>query len=357
MKNKNYKILILYDEIMGYIESGIVLFANRYKGVDLHVFERDFAKITNYKVSPENNYTYYKKSEYCNYKSFFEKCVDISPDLLIVSGRVDNQYLKIAKYFKSNIFTVTIQDTQFENTLKQRIQIWLSKILYKKYFSGYWGCGISGTYFAQRLGFKRDSIFRNAYSANTDLFKYEFNQYNKKKILFVGRLVAVKNVKFLISNFIKANKLNNDEWDLIIIGDGSIDKAILSQKNIQYYKSMSQLELQNFVGNVDIFCLPSLVEPWGVVVHEFASRGLPLLLSKNVGSASEFLINGYNGFSFDPESSEDFIEKLSYLMKFSTDDLSQLGQHSIILAKRISTEIWAATLFEILLTGLKTRKI
>ena len=71
---------------------------------------------------------------------------------------------------------------------------------------------------------------------------------------------------------------------------------------------MSQDQLQSFVSEVDIFCLPSLIEPWGVVVHEFASMGLLLLLFKNVGSGTEFLINGYNGFSFDPESSEDFIE-------------------------------------------------
>lgn len=352
-----HKILILYDEIMGYIESGIISFLESHNEVEVHIFEKDFSKITNYNVSPDELYFYYKKSEFLNYKLFLNKCIDISPDILIVSGRVDNQYLNVAKYFKKKIFTVTIQDTQFQNSLKQKIQIFFSEVLYKKYFSGYWGCGISGTYFAKRLGFDSSLIFRNAYSANTKLFKSEFNRFNNKKILFVGRLVPVKNVEFLINNFIKANSLNNNEWELIIIGNGPFDKSILKQTNIKHFSFMSQIQLQNFVNNIDIFCLPSIVEPWGVVVHEFASRGLPLLLSKNVGSASEFLINGYNGFSFDPESSEDFIEKLSYLMKFSTNDLSQLGQHSIILAKRISTEIWAATLFEILLTGLKTRKI
>jgi glycosyltransferase involved in cell wall biosynthesis len=353
MENKKYKILILYDEIMGYIESGIISFSNKHKNFELHVFEQDFKKITKFQVSPENYYVHYKKSEYNNYQSFLNKCIEISPDLIIVSGRVSSHYLRVAKYFKSKVLTVTIQDTQFDNSLKQRIQILLSSVLYKQYFSGFWGCGLNGAFFAKKLGFERDLIFRNAYSANTNLFVNNIKLFNNKRILFVGRLVEVKNINFLVDSFIKANKLNNNEWELVLVGDGPLNKAINNKEKVSHIPFMNQEQLRNFVSDVDFFCLPSLIEPWGVVVHEFASMGLPLLLSKNVGSSNEFLIEGFNGYSFNPKSSKEFITKLDRMMKLSSSELSELGFNSTRLASRVNTDIWSATLFEISMRSLK----
>jgi glycosyltransferase involved in cell wall biosynthesis len=45
----------------------------------------------------------------------------------------------------------------------------------------------------------------------------------------------------------------------------------------------------------DIFALLSSREPWGVVVNEAASCGLPLVLSDQVGAAHDLLRNGENG--------------------------------------------------------------
>lgn len=97
----------------------------------------------------------------------------------------------------------------------------------------------------------------------------------------------------------------------------------------------------------------SIIEPWGVVVHEFASMRLPLLLSKNVGSSNEFLIEGFNGYSFNPKSSKEFITKLDSMMKLSSSELSELGFNSARLASRINTDIWSTTLFEISIRSLK----
>lgn len=46
--------------------------------------------------------------------------------------------------------------------------------------------------------------------------------------------------------------------------------------------------MTNLMKQCGVFILPSRIEPWGVVVHEFSAAGFPLLLSDQVGSAESF---------------------------------------------------------------------
>ncbi len=337
---------------MAYIESGIMLFSRKYSNVEIHIFERDNCKITKYNVSPDN-YHYYKKSEYKEYDNFEQVCLEINPNVLIVSGRVCGHYLRIAKTFKSKIFTVSIQDTQYEWSLKQLIIKVFSKFLYHKYFDAMWVCGSGGVSFSNSIGYCNENIFRNAYSANTSIFKPVDNKFDNKTILYVGRLVEVKNVKKLMNCFIKVNKQLNNGWKLIVVGDGPLKVIIPNKKDIIHITYKTQQELLELASCSDIFCLPSVVEPWGVVVHEFASLGMPLLLSKTIGSVSEFLIDGFNGFSFDPNSEDEILDSMRTMLTMNGEELKKFSLNSVHLSKRINSDIWASTLFSILLKGLK----
>ena len=46
-------------------------------------------------------------------------------------------------------------------------------------------------------------------------------------------------------------------------------------------------------------------EHWGVVVHEAAAAGLPLLLSNTTYAGTHFLVEGINGYSFDENNYKD----------------------------------------------------
>ena len=43
--------------------------------------------------------------------------------------------------------------------------------------------------------------------------------------------------------------------------------------------------------------LPSRFEPWGVVVHEAAAAGLPIVCTPVCGAATRLVLDGYNGSS------------------------------------------------------------
>ena len=73
--------------------------------------------------------------------------------------------------------------------------------------------------------------------------------------------------------------------------------------------------------NEGVFILPSLKEPWGVVLNEFAASGVPLLGSNVIGASSAFLINGYNGYTFDAGDCESFAQRLLQFINMNDDEL------------------------------------
>ena len=119
--------------------------------------------------------------------------------------------------------------------------------------------------------------------------------------MYVGRLDEVKNLKFLIECF-----NNNPNLKLNIIGEGpqknTLKKHVIS-KNIEFVGSVPNKHLSHFFSNSNYLILPSISEPWGLVIEEALYNGVPVIISKNCGS-SELVENGKNGFVFDPSKSE-----------------------------------------------------
>ena len=107
-----------------------------------------------------------------------------------------------------------------------------------------------------------------------------------------------------------------------------------------HYGFIQPHELSKKLENASAFVLPSLYEPWGVVVHEMASLGKPLLLSNCVGASKDLLEEGKNGYSFDPNYSEDLKIQLLKLFNASQDELQRMGSFSSELAKKFSSDNW-----------------
>lgn len=123
----------------------------------------------------------------------------------------------------------------------------------------------------------------------------------RKRFLYIGRLSKVKNLETLIKVF---NDLPNHHFT--IVGDGEEKEYLqfIANKNIIFKPSIENTKLQAEFLNNDIFILPSISEPWGLVVEEALYFGLPVIVSKNCGSV-ELIKNGFNGFIVEPQDVED----------------------------------------------------
>lgn len=142
---------------------------------------------------------------------------------------------------------------------------------------------------------------------NRDNLRQEFELKNKKVVLYVGRLIDLKGIDYLIKAFHKlANKM--DDVVLFIVGEGECKKEL--------EKLVWNLKIQNkvyFTGNVNnellggyylianVFVLPSITTYYAdacpLVVNEAMYFGKPVITSDAVGTT--FMIkNGENGYVF-----------------------------------------------------------
>src|SRR5207247_1792609 len=59
-------------------------------------------------------------------------------------------------------------------------------------------------------------------------------------------------------------------------------------------------ELPLYYARAKCFVLPSISEPWGLVVNEAMASSLPVLVSNRCGCAMDLVRHGRNGFVFNP---------------------------------------------------------
>lgn len=343
------KILYLYAELMGYQIPVFKEYVDGYNA-EVHVVHWNNKKLTPY-IPPElNGVTYYNRSEQ-NVNTIIQLANELKPDIVYVSGWMDKDYLSVCRVLKKKgVPIVAGCDTQWRGDLKQLVGTVYFKLFLKSCFTHIWVAGVYQYEYARKLGFQKDKIIFNTLSANTNLFndKYIKSENVNKTFLYVGNFREVKGTDILIEAFeIYRDKLKGD-WSLICIGNGDLSYLLKDKENIIVYDFKSQEELIELSKMASIFILPSRFDQWGLVVHEFASLGFPLLLSNTVGAASTFLINGFNGHYFKSGSKEMLAKVMCKMANMNHDELIKMGKNSQLLGARISPRITAASFMSIL---------
>lgn len=114
------------------------------------------------------------------------------------------------------------------------------------------------------------------------------------RYLYVGRLVAVKNIELLIDEF------NHNGKPLTIVGNGILETELRNRAkpNISFTGFIENEKLGEVYQAHDVFILPSYYEPWGLVVEEALYWGLPVIVSNQVGSAIDMVQNLNTGCIF-----------------------------------------------------------
>lgn len=349
--SNNTNLLFLYSELSGYFLSGINELIRNYK-VNITIIRWSINVDAPFKFNFHQKIRILNKGEY-SYHELLSICEKSSPNLVYVSGWNDKEYLGIISKLGEKIPCVLGIDNEWVGSFRQRIGTLLFPLSLKKKFSHAWVAGIKQYEFARRLGFNHESILLNLYSADVNKFYNGETKIPKisssKVLLYVGRLVEQKGIQDLYDVFTELRDKKLISWNLLIIGNGALKKGLKETNYIKVKDFLQPEELIKLSKEVDAFILPSRKEAWGVVVHEFAAAGLPLLVSRNVNSSERFVRNGYNGYAFGANSKKQLERVLLKLEDTDESALIQMGQRSAELSLQQTPEIWACTLMNLVI--------
>ncbi len=273
------------------------------------------------------------------------RVAEISPDGIFVSGWMDEDYLAIARTYVTSIPVILTMDNKWTGSLKQKLVALSSPWFIKRHFNVAWVPGEEQKKYARKMGFIDSNIFAGFYSADTHRFneihdKRKMSKNINKKLLYIGRYVDQKGLGLLWEAFLSLHQ-ENPMWELHCVGTGEKFDARLKHEKVFHHGFLQPAELEPLILDATAFVIPSLFEPWGVVLHEMAAAGLPLITSDAVGAATTFVSEGVNGWSYSSTDKVGLVHRLKRLYALSDDDLFQMGEESHRISHCISPDIWA----------------
>lgn len=150
-------------------------------------------------------------------------------------------------------------------------------------------------------------------------FSQKVHQGQGNRLLFVGRLAAVKGLPMLLESLsnLKATMPN---ISLTVVGDGP-DRTLLEsltaelglQKHVTFVGYKSQAEVRQYLQETDVFTLPSFAEGVPVVLMEAMMSGVPVVATQIAG-VSELVEDGVSGFLVPPSDVKGLGDRIETLL-------------------------------------------
>lgn len=234
----------------------------------------------------------------------------------------------------------------------------------KRYFLKHFSIGLAPgsrtKEYYKSMGVANSKILETGYGVDNDYFIKQYEKSiiertsslkeleisSKNNFIFIGRFAPEKNIINLLYSFLEVSKINS-AWGLILLGDGPLKNEIntfISDNNLQNKILLpgfiQQEGIVQYLTASDVFVLPSLSEPWGLVVNEAMLCRLPVIVSTKCGCQPELVKEGVNGFSFDPNNQL----KLTNLMQGFANgsyNIKSMGEASFAIVSKHSPSIIA----------------
>jgi len=169
--------------------------------------------------------------------------------------------------------------------------------------------------------FDEEKIWTIPLGVDTEHFKPPKNCFQKKscEILFAGYLYKLKGVEYLV----KAMRViaeNRRDVKLRIVGNGpdklylmKLTEALQLKDKVIFEGLVPHNEMPRYYQQCDIFCFPTLGEPFGKAIIEAMACAKPVIAS-NIGGPAEIIQNKKTGLLVPPAQPKILATKILELL-------------------------------------------
>lgn len=174
-------------------------------------------------------------------------------------------------------------------------------------------------------------VSRNVYVIPNIVHLNDTGRYSdctNKRAVFVGRLVEQKGLPDLIKIWQNVNRCHPD-WQLDVYGDGKMES--ISEIKLLVHPPTSNI-MEEYI-NSSMLLMTSIYEPFGLVLPEAMSCGLPVVAFASPYGPADIITDGEDGFLIKDRNIELFAQRVDQLI-CSYDLRQQMGQAGIQSAQR-----------------------
>jgi len=175
------------------------------------------------------------------------------------------------------------------------------------------------------------------------------NAPEQKRFIFVGRYAPVKGVSVLVEAYRLYRRHSPEPWPLVIAGDGPLKHLFSGVPGIQDIGFVQTNQLPGVLAEATCLVLPSILEPWGVVIQEAAAAGLGIICSDECGAGDVFVQQDVNGFIV-PTGNVDALADAMTTFSESEDLLEYVPNASVEMSKRLLPSNFAETVIPFIQT-------
>jgi glycosyltransferase involved in cell wall biosynthesis len=243
------------------------------------------------------------------------------PDVLVLPGYGEGFVRRLARLAKNRGYATVMMSASQRSDRRRLAPVELVKGRWiRRHFDSAFVGGERATAYLEELGFPRDRIWRGFNVVDGEYFADRARAVRassadwrartglpQRYFLYVGRLAPEKNLERLLRAYGNyRSHTSYPPWDLLLVGSGPQQTALqelvadLNIPGVHWVGHQQIDELPVYYALASGFVLPSLSEPWGLVINEAMASELPVLASSRCGATGDLVFPGVNGYVFDP---------------------------------------------------------
>lgn len=268
------------------------------------------------------------------------------PDVFVCTGWRNRAFRELAHQARrQRTFVVGMVDNIPRNNMRQRIGGVVFRLLLRRLFDGFLVPGQAAMSLLESYGVAPNAIRCGMYAASPRVFKANHDpaRASARRVLFVGQLIERKAVDVLVEAF-RVVRERVPDAQLRLVGNGPLSDVAVPGVVVAPFSDSTTIA--SLMSQCTVFVLPSRLEHWGVVVHEAALCGSPLVVSHMVGSRHE-LVSSENGRVVNAGDVGDLASALEDMLQLGRDSWFRMSRMSAEKAMRITPEDWVVSVLDL----------
>jgi len=337
------RVLVLWSKPSGYLLSQLKSLFEL--GVEVHLFAQSNDDEAPFDFQNEVSFlSSYRFIDGMSGDSLYKLVDEIDANVILICSWNNPAYLRIARRFR--VIRILFMDNPWRGTPKQILGVSLRRVIIRPHFDGVLLPGARQEKFAKYLGFKSARIGTMGYSADVNRFLMVKPSQLNRTFLYVGRLAKEKGLDLLLNGYESYRSARKNPWALRIVGSGKLRDEILRRRipGVRLEEFVQPALLPYEYSGASCFILASSFEPWGLVIHEAAASGLPIISSDACGSAEFFVEHGMNGYVFKSGEMLELRNAMIHVHDLSDSKWEKMSNSSRTKAELITPRIWATSL-------------